>query len=95
MRTSPWEPFSTRTRSGRRAQTPRTGASTAPTSTMARFELARVERTQGQLDDALKNMEQVVKEEPNWLQPHIELAALYYKMKRPEDGQRERTSSTG
>jgi tetratricopeptide (TPR) repeat protein len=61
-----------------------------PNSTLARYELAKIQRTQGQLDDALGNFEQVVKEEPKWLQPHIELAALYYKMKRPADGQRER-----
>jgi hypothetical protein len=35
-------------------------------------------------------MEEVVRADANWLQPHIELAALYYRVKRPEDGARER-----
>jgi hypothetical protein len=30
------------------------------------------------------------KGDPNWLEPHVELAPLYYKLHRPEDGQRER-----
>src|ERR1700733_14486400 len=30
------------------------------------------------------------KRDSNWLDPHVELAAAYYKLHRPEDGQRER-----
>jgi tetratricopeptide (TPR) repeat protein len=61
-----------------------------PDSALARFELARVERSQGQLTGALKDFEKVVQDNPGWLQPHIDLSALYYKLNRPEDGQRER-----
>ena len=61
-----------------------------PDSGLARFELARVERTQGQLEAALKDFERVVHDNPDWQQPHIDLSALYYKLNRPEDGQRER-----
>jgi tetratricopeptide (TPR) repeat protein len=62
-----------------------------PTSSSARYELARVERAQGQLEAALKDLEEVVRNEPDWLPPHIELVALYYRLKRPEDGAREKT----
>jgi tetratricopeptide (TPR) repeat protein len=61
-----------------------------PSSPLARFEMARLERTEGKLDAAVEDMEEVVRADPDWLQPHIELAALYYRVKRPEDGARER-----
>ena len=59
-------------------------------SGVARYELARVERAQGQLDAAVKDLEKVVRNEPDWLPPHVELVALYYRLKRPEDGAREK-----
>lgn len=61
-----------------------------PTSRFARYELARVERAQGQEEAAAKDLEEVVRAEPDWLPPHIELASLYYRLKRPEDGAREK-----
>ena len=61
-----------------------------PSSAAARFEAARLERSEGQLDSAVKDMETVVRANPDWLQPHIELAALYYRVKRPQDGAKER-----
>jgi hypothetical protein len=38
----------------------------------------------------LSLLEGLEKSDPNWLDPHIDLAALYYKVHRPQDGQRER-----
>jgi hypothetical protein len=32
----------------------------------------------------------VIAAEPDWLRPHIELAALYYRLQRNEDGLKER-----
>jgi tetratricopeptide (TPR) repeat protein len=61
-----------------------------PASSYARFELAKVQNAQGQTETALKNFEAVAKEIPQWLPPHVELAALYFKLKRPEDGAREK-----
>jgi type IV pilus assembly protein PilF len=61
-----------------------------PASTLARYELARLQRTQGQLEAALKNFEKVVHDDPDWAQPHLDLAALYFRLKREEDGKRER-----
>ncbi len=61
-----------------------------PTSTLARYELARVERSQGELEKAAHDFETVIKADPKWLLPHVELAPLYFKLKRPQDGQRER-----
>jgi tetratricopeptide (TPR) repeat protein len=61
-----------------------------PTSSCARFELAKVQNAQGQTQAALKNFEAVAQAIPEWLPPNVELAALYFKLKRPEDGARER-----
>jgi hypothetical protein len=38
----------------------------------------------------LKNVEAVALAIPEWLPRHVELAALYFKLKRPEDGAREK-----
>jgi tetratricopeptide (TPR) repeat protein len=61
-----------------------------PTSRVARYELARVEGARGQLDVAVRELERIVRADPDWLPPHIELVALYYRLKRPEDGAREK-----
>ncbi len=61
-----------------------------PGSALALYERARIERSGDQLEAAAKDFESVEKQEPNWLQPHVELAALYYRVHRPADGQRER-----
>ena len=62
----------------------------APGSTQALYDLALVERAQGQMQAAVKNLENVVGKNPQWLDPHVELAALYYRLNRPQDGAREK-----
>jgi tetratricopeptide (TPR) repeat protein len=61
-----------------------------PASSLARYELARVKRAQGQADAAVKDLERVVRDEPEWIAPHVQLTALYYSLKRPEEGEREK-----
>lgn len=61
-----------------------------PNSSVARYELARVESAQGDSAAAVRELERVVREDPEWLPPHVQLATLYFKLKRPEDGLRER-----
>ena len=61
-----------------------------PKSFLALYELARVERAQGHLDVAVKELESCVREDPRWLPPHVELAALYYLLKRPHEGAKEK-----
>jgi tetratricopeptide (TPR) repeat protein len=60
------------------------------TSPTALYEMALWDNTSGKYEDAAKNLEQVVKANPDWLQPHIELANVYYRLHRPEDGAKER-----
>jgi tetratricopeptide (TPR) repeat protein len=61
-----------------------------PNAPLALFERARIERSEGKLAAAAADFEAVEKQDPNWLQPHVELAALYYRLGRPAEGARER-----
>ena len=61
-----------------------------PGSSIARYQFAQVERAQGDVQAAVRDLEAVVRGKPEWLKPHVQLAALYYILKRPEDGAREK-----
>ncbi|HUB81559.1 MAG TPA: tetratricopeptide repeat protein [Bryobacteraceae bacterium] len=61
-----------------------------PDSNLARYEWARLERTEGQVEAAVRDFEKVVRTDPNWAQPHVELAALYFRLNRQADGEKER-----
>lgn len=61
-----------------------------PASVMARYEMARLERTEGKLDAAVVDFERVVSAQPDWAQPRLELSALYFRLGRQADGDRER-----
>jgi tetratricopeptide (TPR) repeat protein len=61
-----------------------------PKSSMARYEVAMFESTSGQYQAAAEKLEQLVKDDPTWLEPHIELASLYYRLHRPDEGRKER-----
>jgi len=61
-----------------------------PNSTVARYEWARLERTEGHLEAAMRDFEKVVHDDPNWAQPHVELATVYFRLNRQEDGEKQR-----
>ena len=61
-----------------------------PTSSMTRYEVAMWNSTSGQYEEALRGLEDVTRTDPNWLEPHIELANVYYRLHRPQDGAKER-----
>jgi tetratricopeptide (TPR) repeat protein len=61
-----------------------------PASTLARYETGMWLSMAGQYQDAAQILEKVTADDPKWLEPHVELATLYYKLHRPEDGKRER-----
>ena len=63
-----------------------------PDSTLARYKWAQLERTEGLVEAAVKDFERVVRDDPNWAQPHVELAALYFRLNRQEEGDRERAT---
>lgn len=61
-----------------------------PKDSMARYESAMLKNASGEYEAATLELEQLAKAEPEWLEPHIALATLYYKVHRPDDGARER-----
>jgi tetratricopeptide (TPR) repeat protein len=61
-----------------------------PKSPMARLEIAKLNGMTGKYAEAAAKLEELEKADPNWIDPHIELAPIYYKLHRPADGQRER-----
>ena len=61
-----------------------------PSSSMARYELAMWKSTAGQYESAAKELEAIVKSDPDWLEPHVQLATVYYRLHRADDGARER-----
>jgi Flp pilus assembly protein TadD len=61
-----------------------------PKSPQARYEFALMERAEGDLTGSLKDLRLVTQESPGWLQPHIELAALLYRLRNPVEGAKER-----
>jgi tetratricopeptide (TPR) repeat protein len=63
-----------------------------PADVMARYESAMLKSTSGEYEIAARELEGVIKDNPDWLEPHVELASLYYKLHRPEDGAKERAT---
>jgi tetratricopeptide (TPR) repeat protein len=63
-----------------------------PDSVMARYEMARLERSEGKVEASVADFEKVVKADPNWAQPRLELSALYYRVGRQADGEREKAA---
>jgi tetratricopeptide (TPR) repeat protein len=61
-----------------------------PNHPLTRLELGRLKNLEGDTQGALELLESLEKSDPQWIDPHIDLAAIYYKLHRPEDGKRER-----
>jgi Flp pilus assembly protein TadD len=61
-----------------------------PSDSMARYEGAMLKSTSGDYETAAKELELLVKDDPDWFEPHVELATLYYRLHRPEEGAKER-----
>jgi tetratricopeptide (TPR) repeat protein len=55
-----------------------------------RYQLATLDLTAGKLDEALAKLEQLTKESPQFVEAHVSLATVYYRLKRKADGDRER-----
>jgi len=62
----------------------------SPGSPLALYDLARVKHAQGKIEAAVKDLERAVQAKPEWIKPHVELVALYFRLKRPEDSAREK-----
>jgi tetratricopeptide (TPR) repeat protein len=55
-----------------------------------RYQLASIAFGQGGTEEARARLEQIVKEAPTFNEAHVTLATVYYRLKRKEDGDRER-----
>jgi tetratricopeptide (TPR) repeat protein len=60
-----------------------------PRDSYARYQLGAVYAALGKPDDARLLLEAVTKEYPDFVEAHVLLASVYYRLKRPADGQRE------
>jgi tetratricopeptide (TPR) repeat protein len=61
-----------------------------PQAPQARLQMAKLDAMTGKYAEAASMLEELEKADPNWLDPHVELAPIYYKLHRPDDGERER-----
>jgi|SRR5215471_1513535 len=55
-----------------------------------RYQMATLDVIEGKLDEACATLEQLIKETPNFVEAHVSLATVYYRLKRKADGDRER-----
>ncbi len=63
---------------------------TRPGDPGVRYQLALLAIEDGSLDKARDMLEGLTKESPQFLEAHVSLALVYYRLKRPEDSKRER-----
>ena len=63
-----------------------------PNDAAALYQRATVHGLQGVNDKARAELEQLTKEYPNFTEAHVSLATIYYRLKRKEDGDRERAT---
>ena len=55
-----------------------------------RYQLATLDLAEGQVEKARTALEAIVKQSPDFTAAHVNLATVYYRLKRKEDGDRER-----
>ena len=54
--------------------------------------MATLDVIAGNLDQACARLEQLIQETPHFVEAHVSLATVYYRLKRKEDGDRERAT---
>jgi len=64
--------------------------SSRPGDVAVRYQIALVKMAQGKDQVALDELEQIVSESPKFLEAHVSLSTLYFRLKRKADGNRER-----
>jgi len=63
-----------------------------PGDLAVRYQIASIEFAEGATEQARKELESIVKESPKFTEAHVTLATVYYRLKRKEDGDRERAT---
>ena len=60
-----------------------------PKSSLALYALALVRAAMNEIDQAVQDLERVTVSEPEWLEPHVKLASLYFRVHREPEARRE------
>ena len=55
-----------------------------------RYQLASLDFAEGKVEEARASLEAMIRETPNFLEAHVTLATVYYRLRRKEDGDKER-----
>jgi len=63
---------------------------TRPGDLRARYQLANMALSTGKTEEARSELEAIVREAPKFTEAHVSLATVYYRLKRKDDGDRER-----
>ena len=61
-----------------------------PKDSAVEYQIATVELATDKVEQARRRLEKLVQESPQFLEAHVSLATVYYRLKRREDGDRER-----
>jgi tetratricopeptide (TPR) repeat protein len=64
---------------------------TRPGDLAVRYQLAAIALSEGKADEARRELESIVKESPQFTEAHVTLSIAYFRLKRPEDGNREKS----
>ncbi len=68
----------------------RRALSVRPASSPVRYQIGSLHFAQGEVEEARRALEAVVADEPGFVEAHVSLATVYYRLKRKVDGDRER-----
>ena len=64
---------------------------TRPGDFAVRYQLAAIALSEGKVDEARSELESIVKESPQFTEAHVSLSLAYFRLKRPADGNREKS----
>jgi Tfp pilus assembly protein PilF len=63
-----------------------------PGHAAVRYQLATLDLLAGDTEAARLKLEQLTKENPQFVEAHVSLATVYYRLQRKQDGDRERAT---
>jgi Tfp pilus assembly protein PilF len=63
-----------------------------PGNLAALYQIAGVQLATGKLDQSRVSLQKVIRESPEFIEGHVMLATVFYRLKRKEDGDRERAT---
>jgi tetratricopeptide (TPR) repeat protein len=61
-----------------------------PNDVRVRYQIASIDLAQGKVEAAQQELAKIVREAPGFTEAHVSLATAYYRLKRKEEGDRER-----